>query len=192
MSTAAMNAIDAVFGRLYAIPAPSRPHRPLQVLCVGPSRSGTDSLRQALQQLGYAHVFHGYETLLPHNRHQKPILSKLVNKKYRSGRTNGDVAFTAEEFDELLGEYDAATDMPVAMFAAELAAVYPEAKVVLNRRVDVDAWYRSVQATFIPSSADWYVQLRTSTSNNFLSALSPGPLPHGPITSACLDLRCTR
>src|SRR5262245_59500415 len=128
MNSTAMNAVDAVFGRLYAIPTPSRPHRPLQVICVGPSRSGTDSLRQALIQLGYPKVFHGFDTLLPENRHQKPILSTLLNKKYNSSSQDGNIVFTKEDFDPIFGEYDAVTDMPGATFAAELAAAYPDAK----------------------------------------------------------------
>lgn len=141
MPSAIMNAIDAVFGYFYAITVPDRPRtRPLQVLCSGPSRSGTvsngypivltkfshhhiqDSLKQALRELGYPKVFHGYETMLTSNCYQKPALSRLVEKKYHSGFKSGDVTFTAEEFDQIFGEYDALTDMPCASFAAELVA----------------------------------------------------------------------
>ncbi|KAF2254708.1 hypothetical protein BU26DRAFT_143852 [Trematosphaeria pertusa] len=146
---------DSILEHVYSMPAPDRPRtRPLQVICVGPSRSGTDSLKQALLLLGYQNVFHGYDTLLPANRHMKPILSRLVNKKYNSDAKDGDISFTAEEFDEVFGECDAITDMPGAMFAAELVVAYPEAKVILNRRKDVDAWYRSISATFAPVQQD--------------------------------------
>lgn len=99
-----------------------------------------DSLKQALLELGYPRVFHGYETVLPANRHH--------------GAKDGNVTFTAEEFDEVFGEYDALTDMPCASLAAELAAAYPDAKVILNRRSDVDAWYKSFDATLMANKRD--------------------------------------
>jgi hypothetical protein len=67
-------------------------------------------LKQALIEHGYPKVFHGYDTLLPSNRHHKPLLSQFVAKKYRSNSQDGNIAFTAEEFDQIFGEYDALTD----------------------------------------------------------------------------------
>jgi hypothetical protein len=129
------------------------------LICVGPSRSGTDSLRQALVILGYPKVFHGYETLLPENRHQKCSISKLIRKKFENTSKNGNITFTAQEFDdELFGEYDALTDMPIALLARELIEAYPDAKVILNRRKDIDAWYDSTLKTFITvgdSRSEW-------------------------------------
>lgn len=137
--------MDAILGILYDCPPPHRPRtRPLQLICVGISRSGTDSLRQALVILGYPKVYHGYETLLPENQHQKCAISKLVRKKFANTAGNGDVTFTAQEFDDtMFGEYDALTDIPVAILARELIEAYPDAKVILNTRKDLDAWYQS-------------------------------------------------
>ncbi|KAI0377368.1 hypothetical protein F5Y04DRAFT_179907 [Hypomontagnella monticulosa] len=47
-----------------------------------------------------------------------------------------------------------------ALFAPELIAAYPDAKVVLNVRRDVDAWYRSFESTMgvfdeNPVNLDW-------------------------------------
>jgi hypothetical protein len=39
--------------------------------------------------------------------------------------------------------------MPCASFAAELVAAYPDAMIILNRRSDVDAWYKSFNATIM-------------------------------------------
>ena len=41
----------------------------------------------------------------------------------------------------------AITDLPAARFAPELIAAYPNAKVILNKRDDADAWYRSFDET---------------------------------------------
>lgn len=54
----------------------------------------------------------------------------------------------SEVFDNLLGQFGACTDQPAAIFAAELVAAYPEAKVVLIER-DVDKWLESFRKTVI-------------------------------------------
>lgn len=46
----------------------------------------------------------------------------------------------------------ATTDIPGASFACELIRAYPDAKVILNKREDVEAWYQSVLNTFGTSS----------------------------------------
>ena len=43
-----------------------------------------------------------------------------------------------------MGHAVAVTDAPAACFAPELIQAYPDAKVVLNLRRDLDAWQRSV------------------------------------------------
>lgn len=50
--------------------------------------------------------------------------------------------FTRAQWDQLLAEYGAVTDVPALAFSEELIAVYPEAKVVLVER-DVDSWFTS-------------------------------------------------
>ena len=55
---------------------------------------------------------------------------------------------TAADFDVVIGHCQAVTDTPAYVFAAELIAAYPDAKIILNTRDDLDAWYRSMQATF--------------------------------------------
>lgn len=37
--------------------------KPLQVLCLGLGRTGTDSLRTALYELGYNEVYHGFRAV---------------------------------------------------------------------------------------------------------------------------------
>lgn len=56
------------------------------------------------------------------------------------GPLDGNNDFTAADFDRLLGHSVAVTDAAASVFAAELIAAYPEAKVVLNYRRDLDAW----------------------------------------------------
>jgi len=52
---------------------------------------------------------------------------------------------TKADFDALLGQYSAiGGDVPAVVFAEELIAAYPDAKVVLVER-DVDAWRASME-----------------------------------------------
>lgn len=68
--------------------------------------------------------------------------SRLAEKKWY-GTEDGESNITVQDFDELLGHSVAVTDAAASVFAAEIIAAYPEAKVVLNTRRDMDAWYHS-------------------------------------------------
>lgn len=50
---------------VYAVPSPPPRKRtkPMEVLCVGLPRSGTESLQHALLRLGYDHTFHGWDII---------------------------------------------------------------------------------------------------------------------------------
>lgn len=147
---------DAIFDRIYAFEIPkAKRTRPLQVIAAGPSRSGTESLRNALLELNYQKVYHGWETLLPENNVHMALNSRLIHKKYRSGDTKGNARITAEDFDTFLADYDAVTDQPGATFFAELIEAYPDAKVILNYRKDLDRWHESVKETFGVLGKSW-------------------------------------
>lgn len=62
---------------------------------------------------------------------------------------------TAEEFDELLGHSVAVTDAAASVFAAEMVAAYPGAKVVLNMRRDLEGWERSLDSTLVHANESW-------------------------------------
>ncbi|KAF2167994.1 hypothetical protein M409DRAFT_65558 [Zasmidium cellare ATCC 36951] len=102
--------------------------RQLRVLALGLPRTGTDSLRQALIDLGFDGVHHGFR--MASNRSETPQWVRL--------------AYAAGQFDRVLGNCEAATDVPSAAFATELLCAYPEAKVIVNYRDDMSAWRRSV------------------------------------------------
>ena len=62
-----------------------------------------------------------------------------------------------EVLDRLLGDYSAASDVPVMCFVEDLIAAYPEAKVILVER-DIDTWYRSFNDTVIKFMYFGYVK----------------------------------
>lgn len=95
--------------------------RPMQVLALGLSRCGTESLKLALEDLGYKGVYHGYET----KGDECMVWTRLWDAKVAGLKIGVD------DFDRLIGNYEAVTDAPANMFAKELIAAYPDAKVWL-------------------------------------------------------------
>ncbi|KAK1967052.1 hypothetical protein LY78DRAFT_656707 [Colletotrichum sublineola] len=175
---------------VYRIPPPPKRTRtrPMQVLCVGPPRSATESLQQALLTLGYDHTYHGWDIVyddppIPATGWVKLARKKWYggggegqgdkgekekkknkntgegekgeNKKAKGQKESGDCSISAAEFDELLGHCVAVTDAAASCFAAEMIRAYPEAKVVLNVRRDLDAWHRSAVKTLVHVNESW-------------------------------------
>ncbi|KAM0740310.1 hypothetical protein ACQRIT_005494 [Beauveria bassiana] len=128
---------------------------PMQVLAVGPSRSGTGSLREALLQLGYHHTYHGFDTVV--HPEDDIIWHKLRLKREKLGPGS----LTAADFDQVIGHCAAITDHAATAFALDLIAAYPDAKVILNVRKDVDAWHRSVMQTLMPLHRSWTFWVRS-------------------------------
>ncbi|KAL5363311.1 P-loop containing nucleoside triphosphate hydrolase protein [Aspergillus floccosus] len=145
---------------LYRIPEPPRQtrHKPMRVLALGISRSGTESLSRALRILGYDHVFHGFEMWqsTPMLWHQWTLLAR--RKWGDKGSVPGASGLGREDFDALLGHCEAITDQPGSYFAPELIAAYPEAKVILNRR-DVISWHHSLCTVLAPLTTSFVLHV---------------------------------
>ncbi len=103
----------------------------LRVVGAGFGRTGTLSLKLALERLGFAPCYHMFEVL------ENPSHDAVWLEATRGKKVDWDALFTG---------YVAAVDWPVAAFWRELSAHYPEAKVILSVR-DAQKWYRSVQNT---------------------------------------------
>jgi hypothetical protein len=102
----------------------------LKVIGAGFGRTGTTSLKVALETLGFRKCYHFTEML---RAWHVPRWLAIA----RGGPAN---------WDELFAGFQATTDFPAAAYYRELAAHYPDAKVILTAR-DADAWYRSVRDT---------------------------------------------
>ena len=112
----------------------------MRVLMLGMPRTGTMSLITALGKLGYR-SYHMVEAVKS-AKSAFPIWTEGLNAQYHGkGEKLGK-----EEFDRLLGKYDAVADAPCVCFAEDLIAAYPDAKVILNTR-DVDRWLESMDST---------------------------------------------
>lgn len=103
----------------------------LKVVGAGLGRTGTESLKMALEQLGFGPCYHMFELLK--NPAHLPEWQKL-----RRGEM--------PDYGLLFQNYQSCTDFPAAMFYREFMQRYPEAKVVLTVR-DADKWYDSAAKT---------------------------------------------
>jgi hypothetical protein len=117
---------------------------PMKVLCLGLSRSGTASLRQALLDLGYNDVYHFASVLQENPRDAEMWIDATQAKFHGKGKP-----FGRHEFDQLLGHCMAVTDSPCVFFYEELLKAYPDAKVILTVRDSPQQWVASQMNTLI-------------------------------------------
>jgi hypothetical protein len=108
----------------------------IQVIGAGFGRTGTASLKVALEQLGYAKCYHMFE-VMGHPEH--------VDLWWAAHR--GEPV----DWDALYEGYQATVDWPSCNLWEEHAAYYPDARVILSTR-DPDGWYDSVINTIYPTS----------------------------------------
>lgn len=97
----------------------------------GFGRTGTFSLKLALETLGFGPCYHMFEVF------QRPGHDALW-EAMADGR-GGD-------WEEIFRDFRSAVDWPVAAFYEPLMRHYPQAKVVLTVR-DGEAWYESARKT---------------------------------------------
>ncbi|OBS25390.1 hypothetical protein FPOA_05923 [Fusarium poae] len=114
--------------------------KPMRVLCLGQSRTGTATLFTALKQLGY-NPYHMSVAMGSPKTNFRLWREALDAKYHGRGKPWG-----REEFDKILGSYDAVLEIPAICFAEELVASYPEAKVIVTQ-YDVDSWLRGMDST---------------------------------------------
>lgn len=102
----------------------------IQVIGAGFGRTGTMSLKAALEQLGFGPCYHMSE-VMEHSGHEY---------KWHAACHGGSLDWSV--FDG----YRAAVDWPAAHYWRELIDRYPKAKVILSVR-DGESWYKSVTDT---------------------------------------------
>lgn len=107
----------------------------LKIIGAGFGRTGTMSLKHALEDLGYGPCYHMIELT---NQPEKIVLWEQALK--------GD--FTG--LKTLFEEFPSTTDFPGCLFYQELFRLYPGSKVILTVR-DPDTWYESARKTIFRS-----------------------------------------
>ncbi|MEZ5365465.1 MAG: sulfotransferase [Bryobacterales bacterium] len=121
----------------------------MKVIGAGVGRTGTYSLRKALNDLGFGPCHH-MEEVLKNMQAQVPLWSSAV-----AG---------AADWPAIFSGYNSAVDWPTACFFRELAEAYPEAKFVLSHR-SPEIWADSFEFTIYkalsqkdkmpPEMGDW-------------------------------------
>lgn len=104
----------------------------LQVVGAGLGRTGTHSLKQALEQLLGGRCYHMTE-----------VFGRPADIGVWEAAAGGDFP----DWGPFLGEFVAAVDWPSAAFWRELAAANPDAVVLLSSRSSADAWWKSANDT---------------------------------------------
>ncbi len=103
----------------------------LKVIGAGLGRTGTLSLMEALDQLGFGPCHH-MRRVFEHMSEQVPLWQAAAR-----GEPNWEAIFQG---------YVSAVDWPVASFYRELHAAYPDAKFILTQR-SPESWFASFSET---------------------------------------------
>ena len=103
----------------------------IRVIGAGFPRTGTTTLKKALEQLGYDETYH-FKDLIA-----KPKKLKYWKELEHDGQT---------DFETLFDGYQATVDFPGYPYYKILLQKYPNAKVVLTKR-DFESWYESTSKT---------------------------------------------
>jgi hypothetical protein len=108
----------------------------LKVIGAGFGRTGTLSLKLALEQLGFGPCYHMVE----------------VFKNPAAAQWWIDAADGRPDWAKIFAGYNSTVDWPSCTYYAELADAYPDARVILTER-DPEAWFTSTQNTIFPNAA---------------------------------------
>ena len=103
----------------------------IEVIGAGLGRTGTKSLKAALEELGFDPCYHA-SALFEHPEHVEVWEAAARGESV--------------DWDRVLGGYRATMDWPACLFYEEFMQKYPHAKVILTVR-DPDRWYESTYYT---------------------------------------------
>ncbi len=115
---------------------------PLKVIGTGFGRTGTNSLKLALEQLGFGPCHHMFE--IRDNSDQLPFWQAAAS---------GNLP----DWDEVFADYSSCVDWPSARFWRELTSRYPQAKVLHTMRPE-ESWLNSFYKTIYPVMRDHHLQ----------------------------------
>jgi len=103
------------------------------VIGAGLPRTGTSSLKTALEELGLGPCYH-----------MREVMQLPERARYWADASDGKPVHWSVVFED----YRSTTDAPGCHFYRQLMAEYPKAKVILSLR-DPDSWFSSTQETIL-------------------------------------------
>jgi hypothetical protein len=127
----------------------------LLAIGAGLGRTGTNSLKAAIEHLTGGRCYHTHEVLLNLDHVQR----------WQFAFENGDA-----DWDAMFDGYVATVDWPGCRFWEQLADRYPNAPVILSARHSGEAWWASAEPTVfasmkrgpLPGLEDWYQMMRVA------------------------------
>jgi sulfotransferase family protein len=119
----------------------------LRVIGAGVGRTGTTSLKLALEQLLGGQSYHMYE-VFKHPAHT-PLWRQAIHGE-------------AIDWEAIYGDYVATVDWPGAAFWRPLSQTYPDALVLLSLRESPEVWFKSANETI-----GQFLQIRRKGRENF-------------------------
>ncbi len=147
---------------------------PLKVIGAGLPRTGTLSMKHALEELGFGRCYH---------------MEEVFAAPWRAGAWASYFTGGPVDWDEVFDGYGSAVDAPAYIAWRDLMKAYPDAKVVLTVR-DAESWYASLRKTIL---ADGYIdQLMTTELGPMLGPMlgammgelgGPPPPPDAPLAA---------
>lgn len=111
----------------------------LEIIGAGFGRTGTNSLKVALEILGYQPCYHMFEVK------ENPEHVEFWNMAYKSNNA---------DWRSFFRNYIAAVDWPAAAFVTEISSIYKQAKIILTVR-DPEEWYESAKNTIFLGMANF-------------------------------------
>jgi hypothetical protein len=106
----------------------------LEVIGAGFGRTGTESMKLALEHLGLGPCHHMHE-----------VIGNKKQVEWWRAATGGDIG----NWDEVFEGYRSAMDWPSAFYWRQLSEHYLSAKIILTLR-SADSWYKSFSKTILP------------------------------------------
>ena len=106
----------------------------LKVIGTGFGRTGTDSMREALNILGFGACHHMFE-----------VISNETQKQRWRALAQG----AAPDWPSLFEDYHSCVDWPSAYYWRQIIAAYPAAPVILTWR-SPENWWASFEKTILP------------------------------------------
>lgn len=109
----------------------------LEVIGTGHGRTGTHSLKLALEQLGFGKCYHMAE-----------LIEHPDDVAYFEKASRGEPI----DWDALFSGYHSACDFPIILYLKELISKYPDAKLIHTTR-DTVSWFKSFSNTILKMSS---------------------------------------
>jgi hypothetical protein len=109
----------------------------LKIIGAGFGRTGTYSLKSALDTLGFGPCHH---------------MSEVIGDPSQIGLWS-DVVAGKPDYEAIFAGFGAAVDFPVSAYWQEVLAISPDARIILSHR-DPEDWYASFSQTILPLIMD--------------------------------------